>query len=209
MTDSLNDKDLIYEGYRSNSSSLTIADIYDRLDMLGKKFELVNARLSTMDDAIAGLEDKVEDLWNPVPPPIDLSKITRTYDRIMMMSSDNPDLPTDIVHIKSYEKMSFRRQNPVLVWNCLVNFKGFLWSFGGRHSEKTIYKLDSTCHFQENRLKLPRGYISHECVVHNDYLYLCPDWDLSTTCTKLDYVSGKLLIGNSIQKFEPSLTNTY
>ena len=83
----------------------------------------------------------------------------------------------------------------MLVWNCLVNFKGFLWSFGGRHSEKTVYKLDSTCHFQENRLKLPRGYISHECVVHNDYLYLCPDWDLSTTCTKLDYVSGKLLIG--------------
>ena len=116
----------------------------------------------------------------------------------MMISSDNPDLPTDIIHIKSFEKMSFRRQNPVLVWNCLVNFKGFLWSFGGRHSEKTVYKLDSTCHFQENRLKLPRGYISHECVVHNDYLYLCPDWDLSTTCTKLDYVSGKLLIGKKI-----------
>ena len=115
-----------------------------------------------------------------------------------MISSDNPDLPTDIIHIKSFEKMSFRRQNPVLVWNCLVNFKGFLWSFGGRHSEKTVYKLDSTCHFQENRLKLPRGYISHECVVHNDYLYLCPDWDLSTTCTKLDYVSGKLLIGKKI-----------
>ena len=61
--ESLNDKDLIYDGYRSNSTSLTIEDIYEKLDMLGQKFELVNSRLANMDEAIAGLEEKVEDLW--------------------------------------------------------------------------------------------------------------------------------------------------
>ena len=61
--ESLNDKDLIYDGYRSNSTSLTIEDIYEKLDILGQKFELVNSRLANMDEAIAGLEEKVEDLW--------------------------------------------------------------------------------------------------------------------------------------------------
>ena len=123
-----------------------------------------------------------------------MAKIVPIFDRVLLLSSDNPDLPNDVINIKTFEKVAFRRQNPVLVWNCVVNFKGFLWSFGGRHSEKSIYKLDNSCHFEENRLKLPRGYISHECTVHDEFLYLCPDWDLSTTCTKIDYVSGKLLI---------------
>ena len=68
--ESLNDKDLIYDGYRSNSTSLTIEDIYEKLDMLGQKFELVNSRLANMDEAIAGLEEKVEDLWVSCFPTI-------------------------------------------------------------------------------------------------------------------------------------------
>ena len=41
----------------------------------------------------------------------------------MLISSDNPDLPTDIIDLKSQERSSFKRQNPVLVWNCLVTYQ--------------------------------------------------------------------------------------
>ena len=41
----------------------------------------------------------------------------------MLISSDNPDLPTDIIELKSQERSSFKRQNPVLVWNCLVTYQ--------------------------------------------------------------------------------------
>ena len=61
--ESINDKDVIYEGYRSNSTSLTIEDIYEKLDLLTRKFEIVNTRLANMDNVINGLEQKVEDLW--------------------------------------------------------------------------------------------------------------------------------------------------
>ena len=74
----------------------------------------------------------------------------------MLISSDNPDLPTDIIDLKTQDRSSFKRQNPVLVWNCLVTYQGFVWSLGGRHSEQTIYRLNDQCHFQESQMKLPR-----------------------------------------------------
>jgi len=126
LIESIHNKDLIYDGYRSNSTSLTIEDIYEKLENLTIRIsdvEKFESRIENMNLAIARLEQQMIEVWNPTPAPIDLTKIPKTFNRLMLISSDNPDLPTDIIDLKSQERSSFKRQNPVLVWNCLVTYQ--------------------------------------------------------------------------------------
>ena len=86
MIESIHNKDLIYDGYRyaaysmlqndiihyfrSNSTSLTIEDIYEKLENLTMRIsdvEKFESRIENMNLAIARLEQQMIEVWNPTP----------------------------------------------------------------------------------------------------------------------------------------------
>merc|ERR1711970_440826 len=129
------------------------------------------------------------------------------------MSGDEPTLPSDVITIDTGAGKSFRVSRLTLQWHCLQNYYGHLYALGGRHTEHDVYKLNERCAFEKVPLKLPRGYINHECAVHDEVLYLCPDWALGTTCVGLQSVSGKLALVGEIPldkpRFASILLSTY
>ena len=136
------------------SESNTIIDIYAKIDNLTFTFEKVFTTIESLDQKIDALEVKMENMvWQPKPtaPPINYA-----YSRMLVMSSEDPDSPSDMINIKTLSKISFQVSYPKLQWHCLENFYGNVYSIGGRHTEYEIYELDKSCRFQRMDITLPK-----------------------------------------------------
>ena len=97
-----------YDGKRSNSTSNTIKDIYARLDNLTASHERLLDQIARIDMAILALDRKVDEIWLPTPNPQTTAYPLRTYNRILVMSGDEPTLPSDVITIDTGAVKSFR-----------------------------------------------------------------------------------------------------
>ncbi|CAG5102093.1 Oidioi.mRNA.OKI2018_I69.chr1.g139.t1.cds [Oikopleura dioica] len=187
---SLKNADDLYIEELAFSKSNTIIDIYERLDNLTLTFERVFTTIEAVDQKIEALEVKMENMVfqpKPTPPPINYA-----YSRMLVMSADEPNSSSDMINLKTLSNVNFQISFPKLQWHCLENYYGNVYSIGGRHTEYEIYELDGSCRFQRMDITLPKGFINHQCALHDNVMYACPDWSRGDSCIGIKRDSSAL-----------------
>ena len=97
-----------YNAELSNSTSNTINDIYARLDNLTAQVDTVFGHIDRIDMAMSEMEQKIEQMWQPPPEPEPTAYPVRSYNRLLVMSGDEPNLPADVITIDTGALKSFR-----------------------------------------------------------------------------------------------------